>query len=93
MRDPKRYYADASGEQYIDYVKRVYGDEACFIWCVITSGKYLRRMGKKDDNSEAKDLKKACDYIAYAKDCDYARTVDGIRYLARLEQSINERLN
>lgn len=75
--NPNEYYSDENGEQYIDFIHRVFGDERTFIWCIITAGKYVRRAGKKMGNGIEQDIKKIKDYLKYASDCDYARTDEG----------------
>lgn len=61
------HYKDENGKECIDYMEDIFGKLCVFIFCLLNAYKYNFRKGKKDNNSEEQDLRKAQWYLNYAR--------------------------
>lgn len=58
-----KHYVNKHDQQLKDFMIEKFGLEQYRIWCKLNAFKYQARAGKKEGNSEDKDLKKRDDYI------------------------------
>lgn len=58
-----KHYVNKHGQQLKNFMIKEFGLEQYRIWCKLNAFKYQARAGKKEDNSEDKDLKKRDDYL------------------------------
>ena len=54
--------------EVIEMMEKIWGKEACRLWCVMTAFKYRMRLGEKPENPIEQDLKKEKWYLDKAKE-------------------------
>ena len=54
--------------EVIDMMEKIWGKEACRLWCIMTAFKYRMRLGEKPENPIEQDLEKERWYLNKAKE-------------------------